>query len=749
MYEDVAIIGMSCRTAGGNNTPDKLWQFLLDKKDASGEVPKHRWEAWYRRDPRNAKVIDAAISKGYFINDLENFDASFFGISPNEAEQMDPHQRLGLELAWEALENAGIDPKTLAGSDTAVYMGVDSDDYSRLLLEDIPNIEAWMGIGSTAHGIPNRISYHFDLMGPSSAVDAACASSLVAVHMGRQAIANGESRVAMVGGVNVLCSPALFVMLGRAGALSPDGVCQSFDDDAHGYARGEGGATLVLKRLSAAEEDNDNILAVLKGTALAQDGKTNGIMAPNVAAQEKVARWALERSGVDPLSVGYIEAHATSTSLGDPTEVSALAAVYGRERPADRPAYIGSIKPNVGHLEAAAGAISLVKAVLAVHKGELAPQTRLNVLNKRIDWENSGLKVVRERMPWQETDGLRRAAVCSYGYGGSVSHAIIEQYRDRVEKTKSAGIRYVHSTPRSTRLIARTNLFVLSSAHPKRLSQQALALADWLDTDTTDLKAVSNTLLNHRAAHRHRLAIISDSRTDLCHQLRTYAKNEVPANVLLGRALGQPGAVWVFSGHGSQWVNMGRDLLIDPVFRAAIEPLDTIIQAEVGYSAIDLLANGAEANSDRVQVLIYLMQIGLTAVLRHRGLQPIAIIGHSLGEIAASVAAGTLTPEEGTIVVTRRAKLYARVQGHGAMVLVNAPFAQVAKELAGRTDVIAAIDSSPTSCVISGEIAAVTEVSDLFKSRNIKVSVTLWKSRHDLTSRFSKSRPISLSIRIC
>lgn len=712
-YEDVAIIGMSCRTAGDNTTPEKLWQFLLDKKDASGEVPKKRWEPWYRRDVRNAKEIDKAINRGYFIHDLEHFDAAFFGISPKEAEQMDPHQRLGLELAWEALESAGVDPKTLAGSDTAVYMGVDSDDYSRLLLEDIPNIEAWMGIGTTAHGIPNRISYHLDLMGPSSAVDAACASSLVAVHMGRQAIANGESQVAIVGGVNVLCSPALFCMLGKAGALSPDGVCLSFDEDAHGYARGEGGAVLVLKRLADAVADNDNVLAVLKGSAIAQDGKTNGIMAPNAKAQELVARQALERSGVDPLSVNYIEAHATSTSLGDPTEVSAIAAVYGKGRPADAPASIGSIKPNVGHLEAAAGAISLVKAVLAVHKGELAPQTRLNKLNTRIDWANSGLKVVRERTKWAQPEGLRRAAVCSYGYGGTVSHAVIEEF--------PAG----RSAPAATEAAAGPVTLVLSAPQEKRLATQAGALADWLvgAGRDEDLKAVAATLALRRAPHDYRASFVVASHEEAVDALRGFARGAAGDAVADSRVFGngvRKDAVWVFSGHGAQWAGMGKELLLNPVFRQAIAPLDPIVQKEVGYSAVKALETGDFEDSDTIQVLTYVVQVGLSQVLKAKGVEPQAVIGHSVGEIAASVVAGCLTPEEGALVVTRRARLYAQVKGLGGMALVNLPFSTVAAELSGRRDIVPAIDSSPSSCVVSGETGPLGEYVESLKARNIK-----------------------------
>ncbi|KAH7312479.1 6-methylsalicylic acid synthase [Stachybotrys elegans] len=629
--EDVAIVGVACRTAGGNTSAEQLWQFLLEKKDAAGEVPAWRWEPWLRRDARNAKEIEKTISKGYFIEDLENFDASFFGISPKEAEQMDPHQRLGLELSWEALENAGIDPKSLAGSDTAVYMGMDTDDYSRLLLEDLPNIEAWMGIGTAPHGVPNRISYHLDLMGPSSAVDAACASSLVAVHMGRQAILNRESEVAIVGGVHVLLAPALTRMLGKAGALTPEGICRSFDDAANGYARGEGGAVLVLKRLSSAIRDGDNILATLKGSAIAQDGKTNGIMAPNAKAQELVGHWALSRSGIDPLSVGYVEAHATSTPLGDPTEISAISAVYGSGagRNPDTPVYVGSIKPNVGHLEAAAGAIGLIKAVLSVKKGELAPQARLNKLNTRVDWPNTGLHVVRETTKWTNPNGPRRAAVCSYGYGGTVSHAIVEEFaRSHPETARSD--------------TAEPVILTLSASQEKRLPLQARALAGWLEGagKDADLRSVANTLAQRRAHHDYRVAIAADGRCDAIEALRSLASGspvDSPA-VSQGRALGaMASSVWVFSGHGAQWAGMGKELMGNPIFLETVSELDDLINKETGFSVADAFRNGTFEASEHVQIVTYVIQIGLSNVLQARGIVPQAIIGHSVGEIAASV----------------------------------------------------------------------------------------------------------------
>ncbi|KAF2680119.1 6-methylsalicylic acid synthase [Lentithecium fluviatile CBS 122367] len=684
--DDVAIVGMSCRTAGGNNNLEKLWQFLLEKQNASSEVPAKRWEPWLRRDPRNAKVIEKINRRGYFINDLENFDAAFFGISPKEAELMDPHQRLALELSWEALENSGIDPRTLAGSDTAVFMGVDSDDYSRLIMEDLPNVEAWSGIGTAYHGIPNRISYHLDLMGPSTAVDAACASSLVAIHLARQAIVTSESTVALCGGVNVMCAPGLTHMLDKAGALSPDGLCLSFDDDAHGYARGEGGAIIVLKKLASAMTDNDNILAVLKGSASAQDGKTNGIMAPNAKAQELVARQALRQAGdIDPLTIGYVEAHATSTSLGDPTEVSAIAKVYGVGRSKDAPCAIGSIKPNVGHLEAAAGAIGFVKAVLAVNKGELAPQTLLKKLNTRIDWENSGLNVVRTHTPWPKTSTLRRAATCSYGYGGSVSHTIIEQTPPAYTTARS--FKKMDADEES----GDAATLILSSFQEKRLASQATFLADWLAAEGRheNLKAITSTLAQRRAAHDYRVSFVVATHGEAIKALHDFADGSLgqwaTSNRILGSTL-RKDVVWVFSGHGAQWPDMGKRLLGDRAFYEVVASLEQTIQEEANFSPLSALKHGDIGDSDRIQVLTYLVQVGLTVLLKSKGIQPHAVI------------AGCLTPEQGALVVKGQAD-----------------------ELGKRRDIVAAINSSPSSCVISGETAALEKYMTTLHTRGIRI----------------------------
>ena len=717
IHQDVAVIGMACRLAGGIGSPEGLWQAMLEKKDFSGEIPSKRWDVYHARDVRNTKTLSKATTRGYFVDAIEDFDAAFFGISPKEAEQMDPQQRITLEVSWEALENAGIPPQSLSKSDTAVFMGVNSDDYSKLLLEDLPGIEAWMGIGTAFCGVPNRISYHLDLMGPSTAVDAACASSLVAIHHGRQAILQGESKIAIAGGVNALCGPGLTRVLDEAGAVSRDGSCMSFDDDAHGYGRGEGAAIVILKRMADAVADGDNILAVLKGSAVAQDGRTNGIMAPNAKAQELVAQKALKAGGMDASRVQYVEAHATSTPLGDPTEVSAIANVYGAGRSPEHPVLIGSVKPNVGHLEGGAGAVGFVKAVLTVNKGVLPPQANLKKLNTKIDWKESGVKVVRETTEWPACDDNRCAAICSYGYGGTVSHAVIEGHSRDGE--------YLSEVEEGDEPSTFPDVLLMSAPQERRMAVQATEQASWISSSGREhnLRAIATTLAMRRGHHDYRAALVVDSHEDAAKSLHKFANgsaNEWTAQDRVLDSVANKGVVWVFSGHGAQWTEMGRDLLHDPLFCQAVASLDQIVKPEMDFSAIQALEAGEFEASDKVQVLTYVMQIGLITILRAKGLKPQAVIGHSVGEIAASVAAGALTAEEGALIVCKRAKLYRRVMGLGSMILVNSPFSEMESELSGREDIVAAIDSSPSSCVISGETDAVNEFDQTLKARGIK-----------------------------
>ena len=716
---DVAVVGMACRVAGGNDSPEKLWEFLMNQKHASGEIPAARWEPYHRRDVRNAKELEKTTSKGYFVKNIDDFDASFFGISPKEAEMMDPQQRLSLEACWEALEKAGIPPQSLAGSNTAVYMGVNSDDYSKLLLEDLPGVEAWMGIGTAYCGVPNRISYHLDLMGPSTAVDAACASSLVAIHHGRQSLLTGETNLAIVGGVNALYGPGLTRVLDKAGAVSSEGLCRSFDDESRGYGRGEGVGIVVLRRLEDALENEDRILAVLKGSAVAQDGKTNGIMAPNAKAQELVAKNALDAAGIDAKTVGYVEAHATSTPVGDPVETMAVSSIYGKGRKADDPVLLGSIKPNIGHLEAGAGVMGFMKAVMAVHEGIVPPQANLNKLNSRVNWEESGVQVVREPTRWGSPHTPRRAGIASYGYGGSVSHAVIEEY---------PGGTAIIGSPQSSNGDANetSKIILLSAPQEKRLAAQAQEYQSWVIADgmNCSLSSIATTLATRRGHHDYRAAFVVDSHEDAANALKAFADGNTSSWGASGRVLDSNAStetVWIFSGHGAQWKEMGQELLSDPTFHKAVSAIDPIVEAEMGFSALQALEVGDLGTSDKIQVLTYVMQIGLAAVANAKGITPQAIIGHSVGEIAASVVAGALTAEEGATVVCKRAVLYRRVMGLGSMVLVNRPYQEIQQEVGSRQDLAVAIDSSPSSCVVSGTKESVAEVADAWKACGFKV----------------------------
>ncbi|MFV2119469.1 polyketide synthase, partial [Streptomyces sp. Act-28] len=425
--EPIAVIGAGCRLAGGADSPDAFWDMLLDGRDGIGPVPGDRWGVYRDLGPEHGAAVRRADVPGGFIRDVAGFDSAFFGLTPREAELMDPQQRLLLEVVWEALEDAGIPPRGLAGDDTGVFVGIGSDDYGRRLLEDLPRIEAWTGIGSAMCAAANRISYALDLRGPSVAVDTACSASLVATHLACQSLRAGESRVALVGGVNLIVSPGLTLTLEAAGATAPDGRCKPFDASADGYGRGEGGAVLVLKRLADARRDGDRVLAVIRGSHVSQDGRTNGIMAPSGTAQQALLETTLRRSGIAPASVDYVEAHGTGTRLGDPLEAGALATVYGRDRPAGSPVLVGSVKPNIGHLEAGAGVASLLKVGLALSRGEIPPSLNHTEGNPAIDWAGSGLRVVTERTPWPGTGRPRRAGVSGFGYGGTIAHVLLEQ----------------------------------------------------------------------------------------------------------------------------------------------------------------------------------------------------------------------------------------------------------------------------------------------------------------------------------
>ncbi|SBT46860.1 type I polyketide synthase [Micromonospora narathiwatensis] len=709
--EPIAIVGMACRFAGDVDSPDRFWALLRDGRDTVGEIPDDRWSWYAGQSPEHAEAVAGATRRGSFLTDIAGFDADFFEITPREAALMDPQQRIVLELAWEALEHAGIPPRGLAGSDAGVFMGVGTDDYGRRLLEDLPRVEAWTGIGGAYCAVANRVSYVLDLHGPSMTVDTACSSSLVAIHLAAQALRAGECDLALAGGVLVMAAPGLTLVLDAAGATAPDGRCKSFDAAADGYGRGEGGGVVVLKRLDDARRDNDRILAVVRGSAVRQDGRTNGIMAPNGPAQAELMRRACRDAGIDPRTVDYVEAHGTGTPVGDPLEAGALASVFGAGRPADRPLLIGSVKPNIGHLEAGAGVAGVIKTVLALGHGELPPSLRVAHPNPAIDWESAGLRVVTEVTRWpREDDAPRRAAVSGYGYGGTIAHLVIdgpEPPVDRDREPERAGPR----------------LYPLSGAAPAALRQYADRLADRLATEPgPDLTDVGHTLARRRGHLPHRCAVVADGRADLVQRLRAYAETGRGGVSGVTPSGGERGVVWVFSGHGSHWTGMGRDLIADtPAFAEVFDRLDPVFRAELGLSPQAVLFDDRPQPVDVIQPMIFAVQVALAATWQSLGLRPAAVIGHSVGEIAAAVTAGILTLEQGARLVCRRSLLLRQVAGAGAMAMVDVDADEAARRLAGRDDVVVAITASPGWSVLSGDATAVAALTARWRDDGVRV----------------------------
>ncbi|MCF6388923.1 acyltransferase domain-containing protein [Mycobacterium sp. MBM] len=705
--EPIAIVGIGCRLAGDVNNPADFWRFLLDGDSAVSTVPAQRWEPYLRRDPRNSAILKATTQTGSFLSDLPGFDAEFFGVSPREAELMDPQQRLALEVSWEALEHAGVPPRSLAGSDTAVLMGVNSDDYGKLVMEDLPGIEAWTGIGTALCGIANRVSHLLDLRGPSVALDAACAASLVAVHQACQLLRAGETALALAGGVSALIGPGLTRVLDIAGATAPDGRCKSFDESADGYGRGEGAAVVVLKRLADAQRDNDRVLAIVRGGAVAQDGKTVGIMSPNGAAQEHMFRLTCKSAGIDPASIGYVEAHGTGTPTGDPVELTALSAVYGAGR-ADQPCVVGSVKPNTGHLEGGAGVVGLVKATLALHHEAIPPTAGVQTPTTAVDWATNGLRLNTTTESWPRTEQPRRAAVCSYGYGGTIAHVLLEEAPAPVpgDAPKDASL---HVIPVSGRSLS-------------RLSANAEALADHLRSAHQSPADVAATMWSRRSHEPVRAAVVAEDHRQLIVGLDALAAGERNTSVATGSVVpgAGAGAVWVCSGHGSHWVGMGAELLREePDFAAVIDAIDPIFGDELGFSARAALAGGEHGGTDQVQALTFAMQVGLAAVLRSRGAAPAAVIGHSVGEVAACVIAGVFDLADGARIACYRARGFRSVQGAGAMALVALSFADAEQRLSGQNQVVAAISAAPESTVISGTADAVRAIAAEWSAQGI------------------------------
>jgi acyl transferase domain-containing protein/acyl-CoA synthetase (AMP-forming)/AMP-acid ligase II/acyl carrier protein len=708
----LAIIGLACRFPGAPD-PEAFWELLSQGRDAISEVPPERWDAEDCYDPTLLRPGTTNTKWGGFIQDVDAFDAEFFGISEAEADSMDPQQRLLLEAACEALEDAGLPLTRVKGVRAGVFIGISTNDYARVVAPERSRTDLFWCTSSALSVAANRISYFLDVHGPSIAVDTACSSSLVALHLAAQSLRRGESELALVGGVNVMLSPDIIINMSQAGATSADGRCKAFDACADGLVRGEGVGVVVLKPLDKALADGDRVYAVVRGTAVNQDGATNGLTAPNPTAQSAVIRAAYTDAGVPPHSVQYVETHGPGTALGDPIELNALAEVVSDSRRSEV-CHVGSVKTNIGHLEAAAGIAAIIKVALSLKHGQLPPSLHFRAPNPRIPFDKLKLSVVTrlEEFPRGE-DGLSRAGVSSFGFGGTNAHAVLESFEHPSTEAfeEAAPTEPFHILPLSAP--SKTALASLADSYRQLLKR----LPDTCEQSASTLARLALSAGERRTAHRHRLAIVARTGEEAARRIEGFLQETPDRLVHWGEALEAGRPVFVFSGFETAAPALCRQLMKHEAFRAQVEACDELTRRLAGWSVAEVFASGATADAEAVdglarrQLSLFAFQVGLAALWRAWGVEPGAVIGHSAGEVAAAYIAGALELSEALLVVHERSRLLAEhlagSQGQGAMAAVRLSAAETQRlvERVGVGVEIAA-HNAPALTVCAGERTA-------------------------------------------
>jgi myxalamid-type polyketide synthase MxaE and MxaD len=704
--EPIAIIGIGCRFPSASG-PDAFWRLLRGGVDAISTVPEARWDADAFFDP-DPLVPGKTISRwGGFIEGADLFDAAFFGISPREATRMDPQQRLLLEVTWEALENAGVLPERLQGSDTGVFIGISHSEYSDKQYSDPSFIDAYAATSNSLSIASNRLSYFFDLHGPSLSVDTACSSSLVSVHLACRSLRRRESSLALAGGVSLNFAPEISVAITKAGIMAPDGRCKPFDHRANGYVRGEGVAVVVLKSLAEALRDRDPIWAVIRGTAITQDGRTNGMMAPNQQAQEAVLRAACLDAGVPPDAIEYLEAHGTGTYLGDAIEAKAMGNVVGSGRTAAHACRIGSVKSNIGHLEPAAGIAGLIKVALALKHEAIPASLHFETPNPEIPFDELGLAVVSRLESWSGTPGI--AGVSSFGFGGTNAHAVLER---------------APASPAASSSRRRALVLPLSARSPEALVRLAASYAELVREDDAALADICATAATRRLHHKHRLAVVGETGEELADRLTVFTRGRRVAGLhATSGPVDSRRLVFVFSGQGSQWPGMARDLMHWPAFRESLETCDALFARHARWSLLRELesVDGERlARTEIAQPAIFAVQVALCALLRSHGVTPDAVLGHSVGEIAAAYIAGALGLEDAVALVGHRGRIMDAAHGRGGMLSAALRFEDARRlvdELAPRLSLAAL--NGPESVALSGGADAISEALELLRTRGV------------------------------
>ena len=717
----IAVVGIGCRFPGGANDPESLWANLIAGKDCVTEVAPDRFCVDSHFHPKRATPGKTVSRWGGFIDDIAGFDAEFFGISPREASLMDPQQRILLEVCWEALEDAGAPPSNLRGHPVGVYIGGFTLDYMLLQLggSEYRSVEAHTATGSMMTLLANRLSYVYGFQGPSIALDTACSSSLVAVHLACRSLADGESTLAIAGGVNALLGPSYTIAESRAGMLSPTGRSRAFDSRADGYVRGEGAGIVVLKRLSDAERDGDHIYAIIRSTACNQDGHSDGLTVPSGDAQQSLIESACSAAGVSPTEISYVEAHGTGTPVGDPIEANAIGRVLGRDRALERPCLIGSIKTNIGHTEAAAGVAGLIKASLVLERGIVPPHLHFGTANAKIDFATLNLKVPLTPTPLTLVGEHAYTAVNSFGFGGTNAHAILQS-------PPAVSVTSRETSP------AQAWMLPLTARHADALPLLAHRYAASLDTggalETAPLDDVQHSAFTRREHHSHRVCAIGTSRGDLIESLRAIADGSDHRNVVrrAEHVASENQVVFVYSGMGPQWCGMGQELYrTEPVFRAAVDRLAAGFEAQAHWSILEQLlaepAHSRMADTDVAQPANFILQVALTEWLAAWGIRPAAIVGHSAGEPAAVLAAGCMSEADAIRVVLHRSRLQHQTAGQGRMLAVGLNAAEALAQLEEVTDgtlSLAAING-PTAVTVAGSPAAIERLRAALEARSV------------------------------
>ncbi|KAF0849677.1 polyketide synthase Pks13 [Nocardia caishijiensis] len=740
---DIAVVGLSTRLPSAGDTPESTWEFIMGRGDAIRELPEGRWDE-FRADPSVAAAIEAGNTLGGYLDQdvVKGFDAEFFAMSPVEVERVDPQQRLMMELTWEALEHARIPASELKGGKVGVFVGSSTSDFQLLASlglgdrdPDLPvSAEGYALLGASTGVIANRVSYFFDFRGPSITVDTACSSTIVAVHQAVRALRDGEADVALAGGVNMILAPVITLGFDQNGAVAKDGHIKAFSSDADGMVRSEGAGLVVLKRLVDAERDGDNILGVIKGSAVNSDGRSNGLFAPNPDAQVDVLRAAYRDAGIAPSSVDYIEAHGTGTPIGDPIEADALARVIGRGREADKPALLGSVKTNFGHLESGAGVPALAKVLMSFQHNVIPPNINYAGPSPYIPFEQANLEVVDEPTEFPRYSGVATVGISGFGFGGTNAHVVLQEYvpaQPVVAEVSSEPVEDEETTDVVAEAIAITEaaaepaplewdgdraeplpvILAVSAYLPSRRKRAAAQLADWLEGAGKDvpLADVARSLAK-RSHQRSRGVVVAKTHEEAVAGLRAIAEGKPGAGVFTADSPASNGPVWVMAGFGSQHRKMAKQLYGEnSIFRKTVDEVDELVQDEAGYSIREMfLDDEQDYDVGTCQVGIFTIQVGLAAVLRAHGAEPAAVVGHSMGEVAGAYIAGGLSLEDAVRVICARSRL----MGEGEqmltddevrnMALVELSAHDVAQLLPRFPDVECAVYAAPTNTVIGG-----------------------------------------------